>query len=181
MLEDKFNFSIRDEKWTRKCIKKLMKTLERVKYNHIQFSSIQSHSHVQLFATPWTAACQASLSLINSWNYLNSCALSRWCRPTISSSVVSFLSLLQSFPASGTFQISQFFIWSGQRIGVSALASVLPMNIQDWFPLGWTGCVNWPRKSLGFAGGPVVESLPASAGDGGLIPDPGRSHMLQSN
>ena len=68
--------------------------------------------------------------------YSNSCPSSRWCHPTISSSVVPF-SCLQSFPASGSFQMSQFFTSGGQSIGVSALASVLPINIQDWFPLGW--------------------------------------------
>ena len=69
----------------------------------------------------------------------NSCPLSQWCLPTISSSVVLFPSRLQSFPASGSFPMSQFFISGGQSIGVSALASVLLMSIQDWFPLGWTG------------------------------------------
>ena len=67
----------------------------------------------------------------------NSCPLSRWCHPTISSSVVPFSSYLQLFPASGSFQMSQFFTSGGQSIGVSASASVLPMNIQDWFLLGW--------------------------------------------
>ena len=70
--------------------------------------------------------------------YSNSCPLSRWCHPTISSSVVPFSSRLQSFPPSGSFPRSQFFASSGQSIGVSASASVLPTNIQDWFPLGWT-------------------------------------------
>ena len=69
----------------------------------------------------------------------NPCPLSRWCHPTISSSVVPFSSCPQSFPASGSFQMSQFFTSGGQTIGVSASTSVLPMNIQDWFPLGWTG------------------------------------------
>ena len=64
----------------------------------------------------------------------NSCPLSRWCHPTISSSVVPFSSCLQSFPASGSFPMSQFFISGGQSIGISASASVLPMNIQDWSP-----------------------------------------------
>ena len=68
--------------------------------------------------------------------YSNSCPLSQWCHPTISSSVVPFSTCLQSFPASGSFPMSQFFTSGGQSIGVSALASVLPMNIQDWFPLG---------------------------------------------
>ena len=67
----------------------------------------------------------------------NSCPLSQWCHPTISSSVVPFFSCLQSFPASGSFPVSQFFTTGGQSIGVSALASVLLMNIQDWFPLGY--------------------------------------------
>ena len=70
--------------------------------------------------------------------YSNSCPLSQWCQPTISSSVVPFSSHLQSFPASGSFQMSQFLASGGQSIGVSASASVLPMNIQDLFPLGWT-------------------------------------------
>ena len=69
--------------------------------------------------------------------YSNSCALTRWCHPTISSSVVPFSSCLQSFPASGSFQMSQFFVSAGQSIGASASASVLPMNIQNRFPLGW--------------------------------------------
>ena len=71
--------------------------------------------------------------------YSNSCPLSRWCHPTISSCVVPFSSCLQSFPASGSLQMSPLFTSDGQSIGVSALASVLPVNIQDWFPVGWTG------------------------------------------
>ena len=78
----------------------------------------------------------------------NSCPLSRWCHPIISSSVVPSSSCLQSFPASGSFPMSQFFTSGGQSIGVSALASVLPMNIQDWFPLGWTGWISLQSKGL---------------------------------
>ena len=74
--------------------------------------------------------------------YLNSCPLSQWCHPTISPSVTPFFSRLQSFPASGSFQMSQLFVSGGQSIGVSASASVLPVNIQDWFPLGWTGWIS---------------------------------------
>ena len=74
--------------------------------------------------------------------YSNSCPLSRWCHPNISSSVIPFSSCLQSFPASGSFLMSQLFASGGQSIGVSASASVLPMKIQDWFPLGWTGCIS---------------------------------------
>ena len=78
----------------------------------------------------------------------NSCPLSRWCHPTILSSVVPFSSCLQSFPASGSFPISQFFTSGGQSIRVSASASVLPMNIQDWFPLGFTGFISLQSKEL---------------------------------
>ena len=72
----------------------------------------------------------------------NLCPSSQWCHPTISSSVIPFSSCLQSFPASGSFPMSQFFPLGGQNIGVSASASVLPMNIQDWFPLGLTGWIS---------------------------------------
>ena len=75
-------------------------------------------------------------------------ALSQWCHPTILSSVVPFSSRLQSFPSSGSFQISQFFIPGGQSIGVSALASVLPVNTQDCSPLGWTGWISLQSKGL---------------------------------
>ena len=80
--------------------------------------------------------------------YPNSCPLSWWCHPTISSFVVPFSSLLKSFPASGFFQMSQLFTSGGQSIGVSASASVLPMNTQDWFPLGWTGWISLQSKGL---------------------------------
>ena len=80
--------------------------------------------------------------------YTNSCPLSQWSHPTISSSVIPFSSCLQSFPASGSFQMSQLFAWGGQSIGVSASASVLPMNIQDWFPLGLTGLISLLSKGL---------------------------------
>ena len=80
----------------------------------------------------------------------NSCPLSWWCHPTISSSVVPFSSCLRSFPASGSFPMSQLFASGGQNIGASASASasVLPMNIQDWFPLGWTGWIFLKSKEL---------------------------------
>ena len=80
--------------------------------------------------------------------YSNSCPLSQWCHLTISSSVVPFSSCLQSFPASGSFQMSQFFTSGGQSIGVSASTSVLPMNIQDWFPLGWIDWISLQSKGL---------------------------------
>ena len=78
----------------------------------------------------------------------NSCLSSWWCHPFISSSVVPFSSCLQTFPASESFPMSQFFTSDGQNIGVSASASVLPMNIQDWFPLGWTGWISLQSKWL---------------------------------
>ena len=80
--------------------------------------------------------------------YSNSCPSSRWCHPTISSSVIPFSSHLQSFPESGSFPMSQFFASGGQSIGVSASASVLPMNTQDWCPLGWTGWISLQSKGF---------------------------------
>ena len=80
--------------------------------------------------------------------YSNSCPLSWWCHPAISYSVIPFSSCLQSFPASGSFQMSQLCASGGQSIGVSASASVLPMNIQDWLHLGWTGLISLQSKGL---------------------------------
>ena len=80
--------------------------------------------------------------------YSNSCPSSQWCHPTISSSIVPFFSCLQSFPASGSFQMSQLFTSGSQSIGASAPASVLPMTIQDWLPLGWTGLISLQSKGL---------------------------------
>ena len=80
--------------------------------------------------------------------YSNSCPLSQWCHPTISSCVIPFTSCLQSFPASGSFSKSQFFTSGGQSIGALASASVLPMNIQDWFPLGLTSWISLQSKGL---------------------------------
>ena len=80
--------------------------------------------------------------------YPNQCPLSQWCHPTISSSVVPFSSCPQSFPPSGSFQMSQLFISGGQSIGVSASTSILPMNTQDWSALGWTGWISLQSKGL---------------------------------
>ena len=113
--------------------------------NSVQFSSIASVMYNSLPAhglqqnrlpcpSPTPRACS------------NSCSSSGWCLPTISSSVVPFSSCLQSFPTSGSFPMSQFFTLGGQSIGVSA--SVLPMNIQDWFPLGLTGLISLQSKGL---------------------------------
>ena len=113
----------------------------------VVFSSVQSLSLVQLFATPWTTARQASLPSPTPGVHPNPCPLSRWCHPTISSSVIPFSSCPQSFPASGYFQMSQLFTSRSQSIGVST-SSVLPMNTQDWFPLGWTGWISLQSKGL---------------------------------
>ena len=80
--------------------------------------------------------------------YSNSCPFSQWCHPTISCSVIPFSSCLQSFPASGSFPMSRLFSSGGQSIGASASASVLPVNIQDWYPLGWTGWISFQSKGL---------------------------------
>ena len=108
--------------------------------------SVQSPSRVRLFATPCTETHQASCRSPTPRVYSTSCPLSQWCQPTISSSVVPFSSHLQSFPISGSFPMSQVIVSGGQS--VEASASVLPMNIQDWFPLGWTGWISLQSKGL---------------------------------
>ena len=112
-----------------------------------RFSSVQSLRCVQFFATPWTAARQASCPSLSPGVCSNSCPLSQWCHPAISSSVIPFSSHLQSFPASGYFSESGLRIrWP--KIGASTLASLIPMNFQDWFPLGWTGWISLLSKGL---------------------------------
>ena len=114
------------------------------------FSSIQfSHSVVSdSLRPPWIAARQASLTITNSRSPPTPMSIESWCHSAISSSVAPFSSCPQSFPASGSFPMSQHFVWGSQITGVSALASVLPMNIQDWFPLGWTGWISLQSKGL---------------------------------
>ena len=109
---------------------------------------VQSLSPVHLFATPWTAACQASLSFTNSRSLLKLITLSQWCYLTSSSSVALLAFCLQSFPASGAFPMSQLFSAGGQSIGASASASVFPMNIQGLFPLGLTSLISLQSKGL---------------------------------
>ena len=113
-----------------------------------QFSSVQSLSYVRLFETPWTAACQDSLSFTISQSLSNTCPLSRWCHPTISSSVTRFSSCLQCFLESGSFQMSWLFALGGQITGASASALVLPINIQGWFTLGLTDLISLFSKGL---------------------------------
>ena len=108
-------------------------------------SSVQfSRSVVANFAIPWTAAPRPPCPSPTPRVYSNSRPLSQWCHQTISSSVIPFSTCLQSFPASRSFPMRQLFASGGQNIGVSA--SVLPMNIQDWFPLGWTGWISLQSK-----------------------------------
>ena len=114
----------------------------------IYLSSVQSLSRVRLFVTPRTAAHLVSLSITNSRKLLKFIPSSQWCHPTISSSVVPFSSCLQSFPASDSFPLSQFFASGGRSIGASASAPALPVNIQDWSPLGWTGWISLQSKGL---------------------------------
>ena len=110
--------------------------------------SVQSLSHVQLFATAWTAAHQSSLSITNSWSLLKLMSIELVMPSHHLILFVPFSSLLQSFPASGSFPMSQFFASGGQNIGASASSSVLPVNIQDWFPLGSTGLISLQSKRL---------------------------------
>jgi len=115
----------------------------------VQFSSVQSLSHVRLFATPWITAHQASLSIINSWNSLKLKSIKSVMPSShLISSVAPSSSCPQSLTASGSFPVSQLFTWGGQSIGVSASASVLLMNTQDWSPLGWTGWISLQSKGL---------------------------------
>ena len=106
--------------------------------NHLHFTSQFSHSFVSSsLRSHGLQHARLPCPLLTPGAYSNSCPSGRWCHPTISSSVIPF-SLLQSFSASGSFPMSQFFASGGQSIGVSVSASILPMNIQDWFPLGLT-------------------------------------------
>ena len=115
----------------------------------IQFSqSVQSLSCVWLFATHESQHARPPCPSPTPRVYSNPCPLSRWCHPAISSSVVPFSSCPQSFPASGSSPMSQLFTWGSQSTGVSASASVLPVNTQDWFPSGWTGWISLQSKGL---------------------------------
>ena len=119
-------------------------------------SSVQSLSHVQFFAAPWIAAHQASLSITNSGSLLKLMSIES---VMISNHLIlchPLLLLPSIFPASGSFLMSRFFTSGGQSIGVSASASILPMNIQDWFPLGWTSC---PRDSQESSPTPQFKSI----------------------
>ena len=124
--------------------------LEKLKYNSFSSSSVQfSCSLMPDSLQPH--GLQHDRPLCPSLTprvYSNSCPLSRWCHQTMSSSFVPFSSCLQSFQISGSFPMSHFFTLVGQSLGASASASVLPMNIQDWFTLGWTGWISLQSKGL---------------------------------
>ena len=129
-----------------------------------KFSSVQ-FSHSVVFDSLWPHGLQnARLPCLSQTlrAYSNSCPLSWWCHPNISSSIVPF-SCPQSVPASGSFPMSQFFTSGGQSIGVSASASVLPMNIQDWFPLGLLGPPCCPRNSQESYPTPQFKNIKSSA------------------
>ena len=129
----------------------------------LHFSSVQSFSHAWLLVTQWLQHARLPCPSSTPRVYSSSCPLSQWCHPKISSSVVPFSSHLQSFPASGSFQMSQFFVSGGQSIGVSASTSVLPMNIQDWFPLGMLGSPCCPRDFQESSPTPQFKSINSSA------------------
>ena len=121
-----------------------------MKYNSMKFSSVQ-FSCLVVSESLWPHELQHIRPPCPSPTpraYQNLCSLSRWCHTTISSSVITFSSCPKSFPASGSFQMCQLFISGGQSIGVSASTSVLPVNTQNWFPLGWTGWISLQSKGL---------------------------------
>ena len=120
--------------------------LQVLNYPSVQFSSVAQSCLTLWPHEPQDARppCPSPTARV----YPNPCPLSRWCHPTITSSVVPFSSCSQSFPASGSFPMSQLFASGGQSIGVSASTSVLQMNTQDWSPLGWTGWISWQSKGI---------------------------------
>ena len=115
--------------------------------SHLRHIVVQLPSCVWLFPKPWTAVHQASLSL-TIWVCPSSCPLNWWCHPAVSLSVTLFSFYLQSYSASGSFPVSQLFTSGGWNIGASASASVLPMNIQEWFPLRLSGLISLLSKGL---------------------------------
>ena len=140
-----------------------LETIQNELKINVRISSVQSLSHVRLFATHGLQHARLPCPSPTPKVYSNSCSLSRWCHPTISSSVAPFFSRLQSCPASGSFPLSQLFTSGGQRIGVSASTSVLPMNIQDWSPLdGLVGSPCSPRDSQESSPTPQSKSITSS-------------------
>ena len=132
------------------CLKMILKlqTLEQYITCPVQIRLDQSLSRVQLFATHESQHTRPPCPSPTPGVHSDSCPSSQWCHPAISSSVIPFSSCPQSLPASGSFSMSQLFAWGGQSTGVSASASVFPMNTQDWSPLGWTGWISLQSKGL---------------------------------
>ena len=133
-----------DLKWA--CL--FLKGIDSHNDETLQFSSVQSLSCVRLLATPWMQHARPPCPSPTPGVYSNSCPSSQWCHPSISSSLVPFSSCRQSLPASGSFPMSQLFTWGGQSIGVSASASVLPRNTQDWSALGWIDWISLQTNGL---------------------------------
>ena len=130
------SFHLTNTYWT----SSLCQTLLSVKFSHSVMSD-SFWSHESQHARP---PCPSPTPGF----YSHSCPSSWWCHPAISSSVVPFSSYPESLPTSGSFPVSQLFTWGGRSIGLSALASVLPMNTQDWSPLGWTGWISLQSRGL---------------------------------
>ena len=124
-------------------LKSCVQNISSVQFSPVTQSYLTLRPHEFQHARPPCPSPTTQVKL-----YSNSCPSSRWCHPTISSSVIPFSSCPQSLPAWGSFPMSQLFTWGGQSTGVSASASVLPMNTQDWFPLGWTGWISLQSKGL---------------------------------
>ena len=124
-------------------------TYHQNKYTECKIVVVQSLSHIWLFVTPWTEALSGLPCLsVSPRTCSNSCPLSQWCHPTILSSVVPFASCPQSFPISLSFPMSWLFASGSQSVGVSASVSVLPMNIQGWFPFGLIGLISLLSKGF---------------------------------
>ena len=117
-------------------------------HSHLQFSSVQSLSHVRLFATPWTAECQASLSITNSWSSLKLTSIESVLPSSHLILCDPLLLLPPIFSNIRVFSMSQLLASGGQNIGVAALISVLPMNTQDWSPLRWTDWISLQAEGL---------------------------------
>ena len=122
--------------------------MKKYSFSSVQFSSVQSLSQVRPFVTPWTVALQASVSITKSWNPPKPMSIESVMPSNYLILCRTLSSCPQSLPASGSFQMSQLFISGGQSTGVSASTSVLPMNTQDWSPLGWTGWISLQSKGL---------------------------------
>jgi len=146
---------------------KPLRSISSVQFSH-SFMSNSFRPHESQHIRPLCASPTPGV-------YPNSCPLSRWCHPAISSSVIPFASCPQSLPASWSFATSQLFTWSGQSIGVSASALVFPMNTQDWCPLGWTGWISLQSKGLSRSFSNIFKSINSS--ELSFLHSPTNSHI----